>query len=378
MTVSSYLSRYGNQATTLATPPRRYLYAMVIPIYDESPDCLDKVLSHHQKTDVLTIAVVNAPDDAPLDALGRTQHLTSTLDGRPATMVLDHCTQAQLPRRQGVGLARKIGTDTALALHQDGWIKSPWLFQTDADVLLPREYFHTPPGTGAVVFKHQHVAPKTGPNAQAIKKAAELYDAHMSYYIAGLAWAGSTYAFPTLGSTIAVHAESYARVRGYPKRNAAEDFYLLNKIAKVDEVRFEPTVELIIQARDSARVPFGTGPALRKIVQLLELDPSGATYLSYHPNSFVLLRDTLRELASLAQSTEPFALSEKASQLLHDLGFDKLHNTLHAKYRSQSQRAHVLREWFDGFRTLRFIHEARRFNPDQPLLQTLERLPWNA
>ena len=46
----------------------------------------------------------------------------------------------------------------------------------------------------------------------------------MSYYVAGLAMAGSGYAHHSLGSTIAVHAKSYAAVRGYPKRSAGEDF----------------------------------------------------------------------------------------------------------------------------------------------------------
>ena len=58
----------------------------------------------------------------------------------------------------------------------------------------------------------------------------------MSYYVAGLAMAGSRYAHHSLGSTIAVHAKTYAAVRGYPKRSAGEDFYLLNKICKLAPV----------------------------------------------------------------------------------------------------------------------------------------------
>ncbi|GIR63469.1 MAG: hypothetical protein CM15mP68_1350 [Pseudomonadota bacterium] len=60
---------------------------------------------------------------------------------------------------------------------------------------------------------------------------------------------GSAYAYPTLGSTISVHAQSYARVRGYPKRNAGEDFYLLNKLNKLHPVQVlqQPVIE--VQAR---------------------------------------------------------------------------------------------------------------------------------
>ena len=46
-------------------------------------------------------------------------------------------------------------------------------------------------------------------------------------------YARSPYAFHTIGSTMAVSANHYAKVRGFPKREAGEDFYLLNKLAKV-------------------------------------------------------------------------------------------------------------------------------------------------
>ena len=93
----------------------------------------------------------------------------------------------------------------------------------------------------------------------------------MQFYVQALAVNGSAYAYPTLGSTISVHAQSYARVRGYPKRNAGEDFYLLNKLNKLHPVQVlqQPVIE--VQARLSSRVTFGTGPALQKIVGFLAI-----------------------------------------------------------------------------------------------------------
>ncbi len=86
---------------------------------------------------------------------------------------------------------------------------------------------------------------------------------------------------------------TYAGVRGYPKRSAGEDFYLLNKICKLAPIKrlLEPT--LTIQARPSSRVPFGTGPALQRIVRSLAEDPSGNGYLSYHPTCFRITRHEL-------------------------------------------------------------------------------------
>ena len=67
-------------------------------------------------------------------------------------------------------------------------------------------------------------------------------------------------------------------------------------------------------------------------------------------------------------------LSNESAALLEELGY--------ARFRTQAQHQHrrsdTLRkanhEWFDGLRTLRFIHLARRFHPDQPLAESLNRL----
>ena len=46
-----------------------------------------------------------------------------------------------LPDDQGVGLARKIGADVALAVWAGGGIESPWIHCSDADVVFPADYF---------------------------------------------------------------------------------------------------------------------------------------------------------------------------------------------------------------------------------------------
>ena len=66
-----------------------------------------------------------------------------------------------LPEGQGVGLARKIGNDLALALHAEGRIASPWIHNTDADTLLANDYFdQTEPiaedGNAAALYFFEH------------------------------------------------------------------------------------------------------------------------------------------------------------------------------------------------------------------------------
>ena len=111
-------------------------------------------------------------------------------------------------------------------------------------------------------------------------------------------FAGSPYAFHTIGSTMAVSAVHYAKVRGFPKREAGEDFYLLNKLAKVGSV-LELDVgtddgAIEIDSRRSDRVPFGTGAAVNKITGLA--DPV-REFQFYDPEVFGLLKTWATEPA---------------------------------------------------------------------------------
>ena len=380
-TISHYLANYAEpQTSTYASQVnRQYARALVIPMYDEASDCVTDVLRHHTTrtiADTLVIAVVNAPDDAAPAPLARTRALLRKLATlNPQNLLVVDCVSPGLvlATKSGVGLARKIGSDIALQLYAQGSIRSPWIYQTDADAVLPVSYFETHlKGAGAVVFAHAH----TSPDPQ-MACAARLYDLHMDHYLQGIKDAGSKYAYPTLGSTIVVHAKAYASVRGYPKRNAAEDFYLLNKVAKVAGVVYAADIQVTLQARASSRVPFGTGPALTEICAGLQVDPSGSFYLSYHPASFTLLADVLRYLDGFAEDlgapTKQRAQTEKLVAILATLRFDKVRHTITTKYSSTTRRREILQQWFDAGKTLRFIHEARRFYADQSLLHSLQK-----
>jgi hypothetical protein len=377
-----YRARIAAEQAQSAMGDQRYAQAVVVPLFDEPVDCLGRVFQNLQHSESLVIAVVNSPDRASAQATARTRRLLH--DAAAATsldvLVID-CVSQPLSAKSAVGEARKIGTDVALLMHGEGRIKSPWLYQTDADAQLPESYFSAPlPGRGAVVFGHCHCS-----NDAKVQQAADLYDRHMAYYTAGLKAAGSPFAFPTLGSTITIHAHSYAAVRGYPKRNAAEDFYLLNKVAKIHGVRHQPNTVIQVDARLSRRVPFGTGPALQTIVDGLRDDPSGDFYHSYHPGGFLLLGAALALLKQLAQAGPQQvpvlwggisdAQTARAAELLESLRFDRVRATIAAQYDDPEQRLRALNEWFDAGKTLRFIHQARTYHPDQPLLATLEQLP---
>jgi len=361
-----------------------YRASVVIPIFDEAQHVVTRLFASIPN-EILIIAVINAPNDARKEPLTNTRDLLAHLKQRdqPNLVLLDHTsTGLLLPAKQGVGLARKIGTDTALAIMQRGQILSPWMYQTDADVVLPADYFSaidqqsapiTP--SGACIFPYEHRA-----HTPLLQQAVDLYDLHMTYYIAGLEQAQSKYAYPTLGSTIAIHADTYTAVRGYPRRNAGEDFYLLNKVRKIGQIQALDTTPLVIQARESHRVPFGTGPALARIREQLTTEPSGSSYASYALESFSLLRQAIAFMTTLPNESNRRLprIDRRVTQILSTLGLDEAIANIDRQSPSESQRQRALHDWFDAFRTMRFLHEARRFFPDAPLLTSLAERSWSS
>ncbi len=368
--ILKYLDKYSeDDIHNVKLPTSSFEQALVIPAYAEDAGFIATTCLNESPS-VLGIIIVNRPDNAPLESSQKTFELLDNLQNMnyPNLLIIDKVNEP-INSKHGVGLARKIGTDLALKMYAAQQIKSPWIRQTDADASLDTKYFHTTmPTEGAVVYKHKHHT-----NDPQISRAIALYDAHMSYYVSALKAAGSRYAFPTLGSTIAIHANTYAQVRGYPKRNAGEDFHLLNKVAKTKNVIYSNDSTVVLEARISDRVPFGTGPSIKNIIEILMQDPSGTSYLSYDFQVFKLLGRALKQLAKLAE--KPSVIDPEIKNILNDLGFDKIDNVLHKKYQSIDQRQKIIRDWFDGLKTLRFIHVAEKKYPKKSLLRSLRNLP---
>ena len=119
-------------------------------------------------------------------------------------------------------------------LYHHQHIKNHFFGSTDADSHLPDNYFSSHPQDPKIsviiyTFKHENLGNDIG-------HATLLYETALRYYVAGLSWAGSPYAFYSIGSILAFNVKHYCQARGFPKRAAGEDFYLLNKLAKLGSI----------------------------------------------------------------------------------------------------------------------------------------------
>jgi len=412
---SKYFARYAEPETLLAGElTERYSAALVVPACGEAPSLLDGFQSALSAASgrVLLILVVNATDAASAAMHAENQRLLAHLAGlfpsaRPITsrsvgaraflgraeqhdlLWLDRASPgSRLPAREGVGMARKLGGDLAAALWVNGQLSCPLIASSDADVTLPATYFQhlTEPvservPSAAWLWPYRH---RPGGDS-AIDAATVLYEISLRYYVLGLAAAGSCYAYQSVGSTLCVAAPAYLSVRGVPKREAAEDFHLLDKLAKVGPLRRPVLSPIEIRARASQRVPFGTG---RRSGEIAEELAQGQEFLLYAPRIFQALAAVLEGLDAFARSAEVALLSraielnvpELASdvqQVLSELGaFTAL---THAA--DQAPAGAVLRRrvhtWFDSLRTLRFVHRMRdRRLPSLPWRTALNSAPF--
>lgn len=286
----------------------------------------------------------------------------------------------RLPAKGGVGCARKIGVDMAVALVHARRIKTRWIHCTDADVKLPGTYFtfsnklqDTRSKYSALVYPFSHRDIGESSVSSDVIQATALYELSLRYYVAGMRYAHSPYAFHTIGSTMAVSAIHYAKVRGFPKREAGEDFYLLNKLAKVGtvlELESGPDNGVIeIESRRSDRVPFGTGAAVNKITELKDLV---SDFLFYDPAVFELLGVWLGSLPKTWDSGSPeltmasfpkgHCPENQQQALLAGLEGIKTQQALEHAFRQSKNLDQFNRQmhtWFDAFRTLKLIHFLR-------------------
>ena len=380
--IEKYLNRYAEEEINhLPVVSRVWKYVVCIPAcaeLDSLPFTVHTLAHARGAEDALLVVVINARQTASMEVHQDNQALWSHLGCAqgPVAMVqkegldllvIDRWSENRwLPEKQGVGLARKIAGDVALALISRGHVSGEWIRCTDADVAVPADYFESTQGVpseaSALISPFEHV-PEGDANQQ---EAMRRYDAYLQAYVDGLEYAGSPYAFHTIGSLISVRARHYAMVRGIPKREAGEDFYLLNKLAKVGRVCTLDADPIRIQGRLSDRVPFGTGAALLYMSQALS---NGEPTRHYDPRVFDGLRHWLIALDRFVEDPNVIRLQRQIEGVAHPIG-SALFETLAEmgafqaaeKASKQVQGEPLrrrLREWNDAFRTLKLIHGLR-------------------
>lgn len=269
----------------------------------------------------------------------------------------------ELPKKiGGVGLARKIGMDETLKLFDYQSNSKKLLICLDADCLVESNYLtaivekFNSSNLSAGYVKFEHNIDENLSTAEAII----CYELFLHYYVLGLSYAKSPFAFHTIGSTIICDYESYIKVEGMNKRKAAEDFYFLEKLAKNNKIEKINSTTVYPSSRSSWRVPFGTGQRVSRFLSHKQNE-----YLLYNPVCFDILKQWLNIFASLDSfSAKDYIKSAEKihpelSNFLIQQNFVSDWNKILKNSVTEKQIAKQKQKWFDGFRTLKLIHHLR-------------------
>ena len=191
-----------------------------------------------------------------------------------------------LPKKHaGVGLARKIGMDLAIHHFKSTSKSRGIIISLDADCSVSLNFlesihfeFSRNNKLNATIHNFHHRVgdgfkgmlkngQKLRRNYIGIENAVRQYETYLRYFSSTLKDIGFPYYYHTIGSAFAVSADAYVRVGGMGRQQGGEDFYFLQKIFQIGGVMELKDTYVYPMARFSDRVPFGTGPALQKIME---------------------------------------------------------------------------------------------------------------
>jgi len=283
------------------------------------------------------------------------------LQSRLRLAYLDASSAGQgMPVKQGgVGLARKMGLDAGLAVMDHEKSGDGRLLCLDADSPVAENYFsairqfYESHNSDAAVVSYAHPFPDDPLLLAAICN----YEIFLRYYVLGLNYAESPYAFHTVGSTMSCTARGYVAVRGMNRREAGEDFYFLNKLAKLSPMGKITRTRVYPSSRPSRRVPFGTG---RRMSDCLEGRDRKDVF--YDPRVFSFLKKWQKEMRDCIAEGGNFMLklagdiSPHLVFFLEAVNFPSAWDRICRTHKNPEKRAWHFQEWFDAFQTLKLIH----------------------
>ena len=265
-------------------------------------------------------------------------------------------------KQAGVGLARKIGMDLSLTIFDYSKDTKKLIICLDADCTVSQTYL-----TNIINDFNKNDLPVAVVNFEHPVDGTDDYNAaiicceiFLRYYVSGLIFAGSDYAFHSIGSTMMCDHNAYMKIGGMNKRKAAEDFYFLEKLAKNYPINKIDSATVYPSKRSSWRVPFGTGQRVKRF-----LSKTQDEYLLFDPAVFGALKEWL-EIYNSDAISDPQEILNQAKEINTELynfllqnNYPKQWEKILSNTKSAGQLTLQRKIWFDGFKTLKLIHHLR-------------------
>jgi hypothetical protein len=371
-----YLTRYAHQLKYLeGESTRENLYTIVtIPCYNE-PDIIPTLESlfdcYPTKFPVEVLILVNHPQGSEPKVIKQNEKsfeqivhwINSHNDNHKKFHVIWNGDLHV--KHAGVGLARKIVMDEAIRrLFYSGRLDGV-VIGFDADSICDQNYLREieefflvrPEANGAnIYFEHRIKSDIKNKNNIGIAS----YELHLRYMVHALRYTQFPYAFHSVGSSLAVRGSAYVKQGGMNRRKAGEDFYFLQKIIPLGNFGEINSTRIIPSERESDRVPFGTGRAMKKWSE-----SNAEVFESYNPENYKELFQLFSGINDLYDAKNPDLLNyyKKLGPCMKNFfslsdWTDKI-TRIQRESTSMKTFRYRFYQWFNGLKTLKFIHFAR-------------------
>jgi glycosyltransferase involved in cell wall biosynthesis len=369
---SRYIKRNINYPAFIAEPLASNLgMVVVVPCYDE-PEILSTINSlaacQPPVQAVEVLVVVNQSELSSLEVERQNAQTIQALeDWKKQNQAAFFSLRVLVPppfrkKHAGAGLARKTGMDEAVRRFAALDRPQGLLISLDADTTVDSNYFveiekhfQQPAKDVGATIRFQHRMDELTDEAH--RQGMQLYETYLHYYKQAMAFTGFPYAIYTVGSAFVVRADAYVKQGGMNRKQAGEDFYFLHKLALLGPIGEITQTCVYPSARISHRVPFGTGPVLKK---WMEGDES--LRLTYNFQAFQHLKQLFDRLPAIYQTSDP-EMAELYRQLpLPVVSFLKADNFVSAlqEIRSNASRPASFQKrfygYFNAFKILKFLN----------------------
>lgn len=347
----------------------RHSIFVAIPAMNESeflPKTLDSLASQITNFNFEVFVCVNQPESYWLDSarkhicIDNLKTLQFLRNYEKLTLhIIDKSSQGcgWDNKKFGVGYARKTLIDTILQKSNPNDI----IVSFDADTIVKSDYlqtifnnFNTNSEVNAIAVPYYHLIDGY---EEKIAKSILRYEIYMRNFLVNLLKINSPYAFTALGSAIAMKAKAVSKIGGITPHQSGEDFYLLQKFAKMGGLSIFNKECVYPSPRSSDRVPFGTGPAVTMGVSGI-----GESYPIYHYSSFIPIGEAYENMILLYNKQ----IEDESNKFLHFLRLQNRGNEIWTAIRDNvSDYQHFIKAFHqkaDGLRILQFVRSQHKTN----------------
>jgi len=341
-----------------------YKYFIIIPAFSENTylwETLSSIEKQNKKfkNDLLVIVVINNIKNDKLEVINNNNATYKQLiasDYNFEFIAIDaYSSKHSLNKKySGVGVARKIGMDYCINYS----CQTSLLCSLDADTIISPNYLDTINKeynkykfqSAVVDFKHQTS------NNKKINNAINEYENLLKSIARKIKNTGSPYGYVSMGSTIVCSINAYIAVGGMVAKEATEDFYFLQQLAKYSKIHQIKNILVHPSSRVEERVYLGTGYRMTNYLQGNKFNDLYICNQGFQDLKF--LYDIITNNWNLSSRVMKNLISEKNViiwEYLNDNSFIKALNNIKKNTINKAQFMNQFHIWFDSFKIYKFL-----------------------